>query len=285
MPIIQFPPIVNIFITSRCNNNCKHCFGPKNVIEMDFLKLKELFLLLHTKGAKAVLLGGGEPLLRDDFSEILKELKRYNFKIFLDTNGDLFFRYRDLITEHVSVIGLPVDFPDSSYRNEDNLKTVFKILGYYKGLKKRLIIRVGTVVTKDNSKRLNEIGKLLKNYPVDIWKIYQFVPQNYNAIKNRSSLEISQREFDEATQGIKDIFSGNFKVVISRREDRNRAYFFIASDGTVFIPVDDLNICRQAEMGNIFDGDISDKWKKVVSEKNYINNAEATFDYRFDVLS
>lgn len=281
MLIIQFPPIITIFITSRCNNNCKHCFGPKNVTEMGFLRLKELFLLLHTKGVKAVLLGGGEPLLRDDFTEIIGELRRLDFKIFLDTNGDLFFRYGDLITEHVSVIGLPVDFPDSSYRNEDNLKMVFKILGYYKGLKKRQIIRIGTVVTKDNFKRLNEIGKLLKSYPVDIWKIYQFVPQNYNAIKNRPSLEISQREFDEATQGIKDTFSGNFKVVISRREDMNRAYFFIASDGAVFVPIDDLSICRQMEIGNIFDRDILDKWKKVVSEKHYINNAEATFNCRF----
>ena len=248
---------------------------------MNFPKLKELFHLLHTKGVKAVLLGGGEPLLRDDFGEILRELKRYNFKIFLDTNGDLFFGSNDLITEYVDVLGLPVDFPDSSYRNEDNLKTVFKILGYYKGLKKRPIIRVGTVVTKDNSERLNEIGKLLKSYPVDIWKIYQFVPQNYNAIKNRSSLEISQKEFDGATQRIRDIFSDNFKVVISRREDMNRAYFFIASDEAVFVPIDDLNICRQIKIGSVFDRNISEKWKKVVSEKHYINNAEATFNCRF----
>ncbi len=285
MPIIQFPPIITIYITSKCNNDCKHCFGPKNVVEMDFLKLKELFCLLHAREVKAILLTGGEPLLRDDFGEILKELKRYNIKIFLDTNGDLFFRYKDLISEYVNFLGLPIDFPDSSYRNKNNLKTILEILSYYKELKKRPIIRLGTVVTKDNLKRLNGIGELLKNYPVDIWKIYQFVPQNYNAIKNRSFLEISQREFDETTQGIKDIFSGNFKVVISRRENMNRAYFFIASDGTVFMPVDDLNICRQTKIGNIFDEDISDKWKKVVSEKHYINNAEATFDCRFDIPS
>lgn len=285
MPIIQFPPIVNIYITSRCNNNCKHCFGPKNTTEMDFLKLKELFLLLHTKGVKAVLLGGGEPLLRDDFSEIIGELRKLDFKMFLDTNGDLFFGYKDLISEYVDVLGLPMDFPDSSYRNKNNLKTVLEILSYHKELKKRPTIRVGTVVTKDNSKRLDEIGELLKNYPVDIWKIYQFVPQNYNAIKNRSSLEISQKEFYEATKNIKDIFSDNFKVVISRREDMDRAYFFIASDGAVLVPVDDLNVCRQIKIGNVFDVDILDKWKKVVSEKNYINNAEATFDYRFNVLS
>ncbi len=282
---MQFPPIATIFITSRCNNNCKYCFGPKNVAEMNFPKLKELFCLLHVRGVKAILLGGGEPLLRDDFGEILKELKRYNIKIFLDTSGDLFFRYRDLIVEHVSVIGLPVDFSDSSYRNEDNLKTVLEILSYYKELKKRPIIRIGTVITKDNFERLDEIGELLKNYPVDIWKIYQFVPQNYNAIKNRLSLEISQKEFDGAAQRIRDIFSGNFKVVISRREDRNRAYFFIAPDGVVLVPMDDLDICRQIKIGSVFDRDISEKWKKFASEKHYINNAEATFDYRFNVLS
>jgi len=247
---------------------------------MDFSKLKELFCLLRVRGVKAILLGGGEPLLRDDFGEILKELAIYNFKIFLDTSGDLFFRYRDLISEHVDVLGLPIDFPDSSYRNKDNLRTVLRVLSYYQQLGKRPIIRIGTVVTKDNFERLSDIGGLLRNYPVDIWKIYQFTPQNINAIKNVSILQISKEKFDNAVQNLENIFSGNFKVVISRREDRDRAYFFVASDGVVIMPYDNMSICRQIKIGNIFDNDILDKWEKCVLKGRYFSNAEATFNYK-----
>jgi len=277
----KFPQIVTFRVTSRCNNNCKYCFGPKNVEEMDLPKLKELFHLLYMEGVKAIVLTGGEPLLRDDFDEIVRELKKYKLKIFLDTNGDLFFKYKNLISESVDVIGLPIDFPDSSYRNENNLKIILETLNYYKKLEKRPTIRIGTVVTKDNLERLSEIGELLKNYPVDIWKIYQFTPQNFNAVKNRSSLEISEKEFNIVTQKIKDTFSNSFRIIISKRKDRNHAYFFIGSDGIVFMPVDDGNICREKKIGSIFDKDILDKWKGIISEENYIKNAEPTFNYKF----
>jgi len=247
---------------------------------MDLTELKRLFYLLHKKGVKAVLLGGGEPLLRDDFGKILKELKKLKIKVFLDTNGDLFFRYQKLISKYVEVIGLPIDFPNVSYRNKNNLRAVLRALNHFKKLKKRPVIRIGTVVTKDNFKKLKEVGELLKDYPVDIWKIYQFTPQNYNALKNRSLLEISQKDFDKATKELKKIFSKNFRVVISKRKDRNRAYFFIDSDGTVFTPIDDLDTCRQVKIGDIFDKNTLVKWTKIYSPKNYTNNAEPTFNFK-----
>ncbi len=280
MKIEKFPPLITFRITSRCNNDCKYCFGPRNIKEVDFLELKKLFRIFWLGGAKAILLTGGEPLIRKDFKRIIQELKKYNFKIFLDTNGDLFFKYKDLISKNVDVIGLPVDFINSSYRNEKNFWAVLKILNFYKDKKNRPIIRIGTVVTKNNFKDLDKIGNLLRNYPVDIWKIYEFTIQSVNALKNRRSLQISKKEFNKATNDLKKGFSRFFKIVISERKDRNAAYFFINPDGNVFIPVDDLDICRQNKIGNIFDSDILDKWKKSVSKNNYNRNIKLTFNYK-----
>lgn len=248
---------------------------------MNFTELKKMFHLFYLKNVKAIVLTGGEPLLRDDFEEIVKELKKYNFKIFLDTNGDFFFKYKDSISKKIDVLGLPIDFPDSSYRNENNFRTILEILNYNKNLKKRPIIRIGTVITKDNFRNLDKIGELLKNYPIDIWKIYQFTPQNLNATKNKLSLEISQKTFDDTSQKLQDIFSEFFKVVISERRDRNFAYFFVNPDGTVFMPIDGFDICREKIIGNVFDRDILDKWNKFISAENYVNNAELTFNYKF----
>lgn len=248
---------------------------------MKFSKLKKLFYLLYKNGAKAIVLTGGEPSMRNDFGSILKELKKYKFKIFLDTNGDFFFKYKKLISKSIDVLGLPIDFSDSrSYRNRNNFKTITKILDYYKKLKKRPIIRIGTVVTQDNFKDLNKIGKILKNYPVDIWKIYEFTPQNINAIRNKSLLEIPSKKFNEITKKAKKDFSMFFKVIISKRNHRNHAYFFINSDGKVFMPIDDFNICREKKIGDIFNKDILKKWKKLISDKNYIKNAKQTFNFK-----
>ena len=94
-------------------------------------------------------------------------------------------------------------------------------------------------------------------------------------------MEVSRQDFDKVTKKIKNDFSKNFKIIVSKRKDRNRAYFFIDPDGTVSTPVDNLDICRQVKTGNIFDKDILVKWKKISSEKHYVNNAEATFNYKF----
>ena len=54
------PEVVNFKITSRCNNDCKYCFGPEKTLkEMDFSKLKKLFQLLYKNGVKGVNLTGG----------------------------------------------------------------------------------------------------------------------------------------------------------------------------------------------------------------------------------
>lgn len=245
---------------------------------MSFSELKKLFRLFYSKGIKAIILTGGEPLLRDDFEEIINELRKYNFKIFLDTNGDFFFKYKDLISNNIDELALPIDFPNKSYRNKNNLKTILAILNYFKKIKKHPAIRIGTVATKENIRVLDEVGELLKNYPVDIWKIYQFIPQNVNAVKNRNLLEISQKEFNMAGRRIKKIFSKFFKVVIYKRKEMNKAYFFVGSDGTVFMPVDDGDIFREKKIGNVFEGDIFEKWKELVSKRNYIDNIKATFN-------
>lgn len=249
---------------------------------MNFERLKKLFVFFNKRKVKAVLLTGGEPLIRKDFDKILEELRKYKFKIFLDTNGDLFFEHKDAILKYVDIIGLPVDFSDSSYRNRYNLRNILEILQYFKKLKKHPRIRIGTVVTKDNFKKLREIGELIKKYPIDIWKIYQFLPQNLNALKNKSSLEVSQKQFNLVAEKMENSFSGFFKVIISKRENRNRAYFSIDPDGMVSVPIDDnLSVCEQKKVGNVFDNDIVEKWEKIVFKENYLNNASETFHYKF----
>lgn len=69
--MVEFPPVVSFVVTSRCTAHCEYCFGPKGVGELPFERLKEIFALLSAQGAKAVLLTGGEPLVRGDFADIV----------------------------------------------------------------------------------------------------------------------------------------------------------------------------------------------------------------------
>lgn len=82
-------------ITSRCNFNCKMCY----IHNSDNAKLREKelsteqWLRIADKAQKAgtllLLITGGEPLLRDDFSEIYTYCKKLGFEISINTNASL----------------------------------------------------------------------------------------------------------------------------------------------------------------------------------------------------
>jgi|GEM_PF-1113500 len=277
--MVEFPPVISFMVTSRCTAQCDYCFGPKGVEELPFGRLKEIFALLAAKGAKAVLLTGGEPLMREDFRDIVEELANNNLKVFVDTNGDLFSRYQQVITKKVEMLGLPIDFPDASYRGPGNLQRVLAILEYIRGLEHRPKIRAGTVVTRDNYQKLSEIGALVRKYPVDLWKLYEFLPQN-TALKSKERLEISREKFEQVTLEAKKAFP-ELNILISRMDARNRAYFFIYPDGSVLIPIHSRDICREKKIGTIFDKDIVEKWERVVFKDNYLVNASLTFSPLF----
>jgi hypothetical protein len=116
---------------------------------------------------------------------------------------------------------------------------------------------------------------------VDLWKLYQFIPQNKNALKNRKNLEISREEFVESTNSLGKMFSNKFNVVVSKMEDRDSCYFFVGSDGKVFMPIQRGEIFEGVELGSVFDDDIFDKWKESVSLNNFIQNTEVSQKYYF----
>lgn len=281
----NLPQIVYFRITSRCNNDCKYCYGPKKVRALRFKRLKKVFDLFSKNKVKGVVLTGGEPLIHKDIARIFKALKKHHLKIFLDTNGDWFFKYRKEIQKNVSVLGLPLDFAsDVSYRHKNHFRKIKTILDWYNETKEKPLLRIGTVVTKDNFQELPKIAEFLKNYKIDLWKIYQFIPIGLSATKNRKSLDIREKIFEKVTSEIKEKYSSYFKIAISKRKERSDAYFMINPNGQVVMPTDNGKTCREIIMGNIFDKDIVVKWKKLVYVRKYMDNAEPTFKFRYSAF-
>ncbi len=86
---------LRISVTSLCNMNCIYCHneGMKDVGEdMSLDEIVEICKAFHSVGVEKVKITGGEPLIRKDIVEIVKEMPRFK-EISLVTNGYYLSKY------------------------------------------------------------------------------------------------------------------------------------------------------------------------------------------------
>lgn len=91
----RLPIVGSIELTLQCNLRCKHCYldgvhdGVPGLSELTVEDYGKIFAQLADAGTLWLLLTGGEPLSRPDFTEIYLAAKRAGFIITLFTNGTL----------------------------------------------------------------------------------------------------------------------------------------------------------------------------------------------------
>ena len=90
------PLSFDLELTARCNNDCRHCYinlpaGDRaaRAAELTTAEILDIAGQAADLGALWCLVTGGEPLLRDDFTEIYLGLKRLGLLISVFTNACL----------------------------------------------------------------------------------------------------------------------------------------------------------------------------------------------------
>lgn len=86
---LQVPPYMIISITNRCNLNCKGCYSKAQhrptETELDSEKLRSVIAEARDLGISFIFIAGGEPLMRPDILDIIKDFPEVIFPLF--TNG------------------------------------------------------------------------------------------------------------------------------------------------------------------------------------------------------
>lgn len=278
-------PIIDWRITSYCNNNCHYCYASERFGE---LTRKDIFLLIERIvefGCERVCISGGEPLLCQYTLDVIKELHNNDISVYLSTNGTDYIEKRKFIEPYITKLSLPLDGYDESSnaingREYSGFSDVIEILELYKAEEHKFAIKIGTVLTKKNLKKIHfdNIYNILKNYPIDMWKIYEFIPEE-KGVENVRELQIKLSELEVFLSSINDILHSNImNVIFAKRKSRNSAYFIIRPDGKVILPVD-RKIVNEKILGNLLTEtleDILERWYKYI----IIENVEDTVQKR-----
>ena len=99
-----------------CNLDCSYCDTgyAKTIDNNDNVSIQEIVDRVSDYGVPLVELTGGEPLVQVLFlEELLPILKRFGYKIYLETNGTLYNELKDII-DYVDIISMDIKMPSAA---------------------------------------------------------------------------------------------------------------------------------------------------------------------------
>ena len=101
---------VRLSLTDRCNLNCVYCMpkgqSPVFLKKDEIMSVDEIYkicLYLSKIGIDTIKLTGGEPLLREDFEDVVKKIRSIDEikNITLTTNGTRLEKYMDFCMSRI----------------------------------------------------------------------------------------------------------------------------------------------------------------------------------------
>ena len=169
---LRAPISVDINITRRCNLRCSFCSANPAEVgdpcvseELSLQELHDLFEQIEDMGVFYIRLAGGEPLVRADIYEILKDLQNFAFYKLVLTNGiPLSRRMVDALAQAgMSTIGISLDGPTADLHDHHRgvpgtFHRVMRNLEHVRAV--GLDYSAQFVVTRYNVKQLVEMVKV-----------------------------------------------------------------------------------------------------------------------------
>ena len=165
---------MNLEVTARCNNNCRHCYinvpadsRDAKEKELSFEKIKDIVDQACSLGTLWCLITGGEPLLRNDFEEIYIYLKKKGLLISVFTNATLIKKWHvDLFKKwpprniDVTVYGVTEKIYEKVTRKPGSFKAFMRGLNLI--FDSGLPVNLKTMAIQSNKEEFDQIARFCR---------------------------------------------------------------------------------------------------------------------------
>jgi len=179
-------------ITSKCNLKCTHCINNSGMHsdESDLTTQEGLSLIeqLHELGCKNVVLSGGEPFLRKDWSIFAQKIQSLGMGLHFMTNGTVINDDDFDILMNLQNIGISFSLDGAVAETHDAFrgqKGAFDrlLIALDKAVKYKINTSVSSTITKKNFHEIENIINLLikhgvKYYQIQLGKLQGRMPED-----------------------------------------------------------------------------------------------------------
>mgnify|MGYP003571326605 CR=1 FL=1 len=190
-------------LTHKCNLKCPYCYLGENKIEEELLLEEWIKVIEQIPFYAFITLVGGEPLLREDFCEILKYASKKTFnKVHLVTNGVLLNdKIIDSIIENkLLLLSVSLDGWKEKHDKKRQAEGIFNkitenldnLIYNCKIQKKNVMVDIKTIVLEDN------LEDILKLYEYSTNKGFEFFSISFLRNNNLKQNPILYENFDKA---------------------------------------------------------------------------------------
>jgi molybdenum cofactor biosynthesis protein A len=176
---------LRISLIEKCNLRCTYCMPADGILlspKASIMTASEVFEITKTfvnHGVTKIRLTGGEPLLRKDFPEIIKQLATLETEISITSNGILVDKHLDVLKEFkIKKINLSLDTLVATKFETITLRNQFQkvINNLHLLLNQYFIIKVNVVLIKGfNDDEIIDFIKLTEFLPISI-RFIEFMP-------------------------------------------------------------------------------------------------------------
>lgn len=305
---LKFPLMVYLELTKKCNLRCKFCDiwkkNPNTKEELSITELKALFDEAKAKKTQLITLGGGEPFLRKDISEIIKELSRRELRTSITTNGTLIPRkeIKELsrtkqLSFNFSIDGPSAEIHDELRRKKGTFNKATNTIRLIKQYAPHIKVNISIVLNQRNYNLLPEMLKLCEELDVaalNVLPIHKTYPQSICGKQEESLFFTDKKDTEKLKKEIIKFKSLLSKSPVSSMSDAfldlipyrhlMKKFLYHCFGGNLFCEINyrgDVFPCygKPKVMGNIKQESLSSIWagEKAANIRKELKNCSSCF--------
>lgn len=275
---------IELDLTNKCNNKCPNCTGIKdNPVTLTYYQVTKLIDDLKSMDCKSVIIsGGGEPLLHENFSEILYYIRNSGLKIGLNSNGLALDEEKSkAIIDCCSYFrisldaGTPQMYKQTHGMNESSYNKVLKNIRRFVELKKELNSDIsfgtGYLTGNDTAEGIIDFFRISKACGVDFGQLRPFTNEFFNidqyfteakeefeddAFKVTASMHKYNRFSDNDKRPYKKCYGMFFNTVVTADYKAFACLHHRQNDKYFLGNLNEVNICdiwRSARIREVFE--------------------------------